>query len=332
MGTRTVLLIVIPAVVVGMALTSRAVADTTTATPQVTLVFSRTELSAADHSVGGERGSCQRDDRQIAPLDTVVAPYVAAHYLRVELVGSIETGPTTLSGHWCPHAGRSWGSSWADLTRLKAYGWTFITHSKSYATNWSALSAQQRWDETCGARNTIESHGLPGASGQFNWPNNTFDASVNDQYVRNCFSFSRGYGGGVTTAAQVAANDGRQSTIGVSGGHCNLTGLPCSTVNRVKAYTLPATVIHKMSVLQSGQWLNLQTYVLVTGKNPQYATNPTRWDCTASNPAYHWTNDVERYCWVDMQRVLASLSTNTRIQSNSPSGVAAAWGLPAPPQ
>ena len=46
--------------------------------PQVTLTFSRTELSAADHSSGGEGGTCTRDDEDIAPLDTVVAPFIAA--------------------------------------------------------------------------------------------------------------------------------------------------------------------------------------------------------------------------------------------------------------
>ena len=39
----------------------------------------------------------------------------------------------------------------------------------------------------------ITAHGLAGASGQFDWPNNSFNAAVNNPYVRNCFDFSRGY-------------------------------------------------------------------------------------------------------------------------------------------
>ena len=308
-------------------------ATPSTKPPEVTLIFSRTGLSAADHSSGGETGSCTRDDRNIAPLDTVVAPYVAANYPHVHLVGSIETGPTgNAAGHWCPHGGKSYGSSWADLTTLMHLGWSFIDHSSTYPTDWSSLTQQQLYDQTCGSRNVITNHGLPGANGQFDWPNNHFDATVNTNFVRKCFSFSRGYGSGVTTATQITNNNGQQSTRGASGGHCNVSGLPCTTVNTVKAYTLPSDVIAQMRSLQSGQWQNLQTYVLVTGKNPTYATNPTKWDCTNPDPRYHWTNDVERYCWNDMQTILAALNADPSVKSNSPAGVAADWRWPAPTQ
>jgi hypothetical protein len=308
--------------------------ETSTAEPQVTLVFSRTELSAADNSSGGETGTCTRDDDSIAPLDTVVAPYVAQNYPNVHLVGSIETAPTptTDTGHWCPHGGRTYGSSWSDLASLQTLGWTFIDHSATYATNWADLTPQQQYDQTCGSRDVITAHGLAGASGQFDWPNNKFDSTVNTQYVRKCFSFSRGYGSGVTTAAQVEANNGQQSTVGVSGGHCNVSGLPCSTVNTVKAYTLPSTIISKLHSLTNGQWLNLQTYLLVTGKSPAYSTNNTSWDCTNPDPRYHWTNDVERYCWSDMQTVLAAINSDTSAQMNSPANVASLWGFAPPPQ
>jgi hypothetical protein len=306
--------------------------QTSNAPPQVTLIFSRTELSASDQSSGGETGSCVRDDQDIAPLDTVVAPYVAENYPNVHLVGSIETGLTQDTGHWCPHHGESYGSSWSDLTALQSLGWTFIDHSASYATNWSSLTQQQQYDQTCGSRDVITAHGLSGASGQFDWPNNKYDSTVNTAFVRQCFSFSRGYGSGVTTAAQVEQNNGQQSTIGVSGGHCNVSGLACSTVNKVKAYTLPSTIIAQMHSLKPGQWQNLQTYVLVTGTNPAYSSNKTRWDCTNPDPRYHWTNDVERYCWSDMQTVLAALNADTSVQMNSPGGVAALWGWQPPPK
>jgi invasin-like protein len=303
--------------------------ETSDVPPQVTLTFSRTELSAADHFA---KGTCTRDDDDIAPLDTVVAPYIAQNFPNVHPVGSIETGPTQDTGHWCPHSGASYGTSWADLTALQNLGWSFIDHSATYPQSWTSLTAQQQYDQTCGSRDVITAHGLNGASGQFEWPNNVFSSAVNDQYVRRCFSFSRGYGTGVTTAAQVAANAGQNSTEGVSGGHCNVTGLTCSTVNNVKAYTLPSKIITQMQNLQPGQWLNLQTYVLVTGTSPTYATNKTQWDCTNADPRYHWTNDVERYCWSDMQTVLAALNADTNVVSNSASGVAAAWGLAPPSQ
>ena len=103
-------------------------------------------------------------------------------------------------------------------------------------------------------------------------------------------------------------------------------------MNTVKAYTLPSTIISKLHSLTNGQWLNLQTYLLVTGKSPAYSTNNTSWDCTNPDPRYHWTNDVERYCWSDMQTVLAAINSDTSAQMNSPANVASLWGFAPPPQ
>jgi len=94
--------------------------DATTAAPQLTIAFSRTPLSAADHSIGGENGTCLRDDRDIAPLDTIVAPYIATHYSRVHPVGSIETGPTRDTTPWCSHNGQTAATSWATARLLQS--------------------------------------------------------------------------------------------------------------------------------------------------------------------------------------------------------------------
>ena len=80
-----------------------ALSETSTVPPQVTLTFSRTELSAADHF---SKGTCIRDDDGIAPLDTVVAPYVAQNYPNVHLTGSIETSADTGHRALVPPRGR----------------------------------------------------------------------------------------------------------------------------------------------------------------------------------------------------------------------------------
>ena len=41
---------------------------------------------------------------------------------------------------------------------------------------------------------------------------------------------------------------------------------------------------------------------------------------------------MERYCWSDMQTVLAALNADASVKSNSPAGVATDWGLAPPPQ
>ena len=61
------------------------------------------------------------------------------------------------------------------------------------------------------------------------------------------------------------------------------------------------------TALEPGQDLNLQAYVLVTGTNPTYTTSKDRWDCTNPNPAYHWANDAERYCFADFQRIVMAI-------------------------
>lgn len=309
---------------------SGAVSAAVTPPPELSIMFSRTELSAADHSVGGEYGTCVRDDRNIAPLDTVIAPYIASHYPNIHpLVGSVETGHMTDQGYWCAHNGRSAAASWAAMSSLQSqYGWRFISASRTRVRNWSVLTPAQITAETCGSRDTILNHGLLGANGQYNWPDNRIDLAVQQQYIQKCFFFGRQYGSGITTPAWSLANSGLQLTRGIHGGHCTDTTQPCA--NGIgTAYLTPAAIIKKITSLKPGQWLSLQSYVLVTGTNPSYATNHNRWDCTSSNPARHWTNDVERYCWVDLQAILAAIPAGVHV--DAPDAVGTLWGIPTPP-
>jgi hypothetical protein len=330
---RVLALGLIPLTSAGAAIVSPVGAASAAATPppQLSIVFSRTELSAADHSVGGEYGTCVRDDRGIAPLDTVVAPFIASHYPNIHpLVGSVETGHMADSGTWCAHNGKTAAASWAAMQSLQAgYGWRFISASRTRVRVWTKLTPAQINAETCGSRDTIQSHGLLGAAGQYNWPNNVIDLTVQQQYVRQCFGFGREYGSGVTTPAWSQANSGLQLTRGIHGGHCTDATQPCSA-GIAAAYMTPNKVIGKIKALQPGQWLSIQSYVLVTGTKPAYATNQNRWDCTSANPARHWTNDVERYCWVDFQAILAAIPAT--VQVSAPDAVAAVWGMPPPPR
>ena len=330
---RVLALGLIPFTAAGAAIVSPvgAASAAATAPPQLSIVFSRTELSAADHSVGGEYGTCVRDDRGIAPLDTVVAPFIASHYPNIHpVVGSVETGHMPDSGYWCAHNGKTAAASWAAMQNLQArYGWRFISASRTRVRNWTKLTPAQVNAETCGSRDDLLNHGLLGAGGQYNWPDNRIDLTVQQQYIRQCFDFGREYGSGVTTLAWSQANSGLQLTRGVHGGHCTDTTQPCSA-GIAAAYMTPNKVIGKIKALTPGQWLSIQSYVLVTGTNPTYATNGNRWDCTSANPARHWTNDVERYCWVDYQAILAAIPAT--VQVNAPDAVAAVWGMPAPPR
>src|SRR3954453_8701745 len=157
--------------------------------PQLSIVFSRTELSAADHSVGGEYGTCVRDDRAIAPLDTVVAPFIASHYPTIHpLVGSVETGHMVDSGYWCAHNGKTAAASWASMQSLQAtYGWRFISASRTRVRDWTKLTAAQTSAETCGSRDDILGHGLLGAAGQKKLPGNPNSLTGEAKHDQQCF-------------------------------------------------------------------------------------------------------------------------------------------------
>src|SRR5262249_25144022 len=105
--------------------------------PFLTLLFSRTAVTAASN--------CVADDTGIVRLDPVVAPTLFARGLHP--TGTIETGPTQPSSLWCGHFKLQLYASW-DLERQLAssYGWTFGSHTKTYPDSlakWSALTPQQ---------------------------------------------------------------------------------------------------------------------------------------------------------------------------------------------
>ena len=73
--------------------------------------------------------------------------------------------------------------------------------------------------------------------------------------------------------------------------------------------------------------MTIQAYVLVTGTNPLYASSTIRWDCTSSNPALHWSNDNERYCYSDYKRIIAAVAAKG-IPTTDPLSVGVAFGRP----
>ncbi len=337
-GLRSDLISTDPATIAG--LTGRT-PQTTTPPPLVTVTMSRSEISAADHMVGREpTGTCVRDDQDVAPLDTQVLPWMSTNTPNVHLTGSVETGVTQDNADWCAHSGESLAASWSQLQAFQSqYGMRFISHSADYPLSWTqapkswtgTLADWQRY-ETCGSRDAITAHGLLGADGQFDWPAQQTDPTVLGDDVEACFDFNRTYQGtGVNTLAQVQSSNYQASTRQLLGGHCNIPGLTCDDVSPWR-YTVPRSVMTQIQSLQPGQDLNLQAYVLVRNTNPVYATNQDQWDCTAADPAYHWSNDVERYCWNDFKRIVQFLQTDPNVVVTDPKGVAVAWGMPPPAQ
>ena len=352
----------------GMLVTALAVAapakasvsaqDATTAPPMITIVMSRSEISAADNMIGSEpTGTCTQDNQNITPLPWVLK-WMSQNTPNVHLTGSVETATTKDTANWCAHYGRSLGPSWTQLQSFSSqYGMHFISHSADYPQVWSSVPAGwfdpyagaygstladwQNW-ETCGSRDAITAHGLLGALGQYDWPNQHVDATVDANDVSQCFYTERSYSPPlgstyVNTLASVQASpDAHTSyTRQLLGGSCSEVADPTNPCrNEIPGanwyYTPPRQIINLINSLKPGQAVNLQAYVLVTNTNPDYATNADRWNCTNPNPAYHWTNDAERYCFADFQRIVQALQNDPNVVVTDPQGVSVAWGLTPP--
>lgn len=277
--------------------------------PYLTLLFSRSEITAADNCVANDTG--------VARLDTVVAPEFARRGIKG--TGTVETGVTLQSAPSCLHWKETLAASWDQLAMLRdTYGWSFVSHSRSYAQNLGALSAQEQWNETCGSIQDLERHSQTRGDGLFAYPNNKWDLTVQTNMVSKCFAFGRRYGSGVTTKANGTTAPYWQSTRGISGGKCRDSARACSTMSTPTAYESPDAVAAAIRGLQPNQWLTLQTYLLVTGSRPGL------WDCTAPNWQDHWSNDAERYCWNDYQHILDAIPSGVVV--TDPKTVAQNWG------
>jgi hypothetical protein len=289
-----------------------------------TLYFSRSEITAAD--------GCAEDDTGIARLDTTVAPYLQS--LGMTGTGSLVTKKTQTTTNNCTHSGDSLTASWDQATSLaQTYGWSFVSATATYPGNISSLTPAEQQAQTCGSARTIAQHGLPGAHGLIAYPGaQGLPTAVQANDGAKCFAWGREYNkSGTTTAAMGTTPPFWQFTRAFNGGPCNDPTAPCYTITAKGSprYATPSQIIALVDKLQPGQWLSLQSYILVTGKNPPYLHNGTQWNCNSPNPNLHWTNDVERYCYNDFQQVVQAIAERGDITVTDPLTVGVAFGRPA---
>jgi hypothetical protein len=275
----------------------------------VTLLFSRSEITAADN--------CVPNDLGVVRLDSGVAPELARR--GISGTGTVETGVTAEHSEVCLHYKSSMGASWDELAQLRdSYGWSFVSHSRTYAKNLSTMTRDQQWNESCGSIQDLLAHGHTRGDGMFAYPHNTWSDDVQINVVSTCFAFARRFGTGPATRASVTTSPYYARTQQVGGGRCADSSLPCSTLNVPSVYRSPDTVRASLASLVPGNWFILQAYVLVTGSRPGH------WDCTSSDWRGHWTTDFERYCWSDYVKLLDAIPPGAIV--TDPKTVAEAWG------
>ena len=290
----------------------------------VTLFFSRSEITAGNN--------CLPDDQGIARLDTTVAPFLAS--MRMSATGSLVTAKTSKTAYECTHNGDSLSVSWTQATALaQTFRWRFVSATATYPFNLSRLTPTKARAETCGSANTLDRHGLPGAHGLIAYPGaQAPPTGIQATDGARCFAWGRIYDRSGTTLASAGTTPPFwQNTRVFNGGPCNDPSARCYTISSDGSlrYEEPSSYIAMIDALQPGQWLSLQAYVLVTGKNPPYTHNGTRWNCTSANPDLHWTNDVERYCYNDWRQIVHAVKARGNIVVTDPLTVGEAFGRPS---
>ncbi len=290
----------------------------------MTLLFSRTEMTAADNCVVNNTG--------IARLDTTVAPYLTS--LQMTGTGTLTTGPTKASALFCTHTNSSMTASWANATALtNQHNWSFTSHTATYPSNPGGFTPAESQAETCGSAQTLDSHGLHGGHGMISYPGaQSSPVTLQTDYGSTCFAWAREYGSSGTTLASAAGvRPYWQHTVATNGGPCNDSAASCYTIPATgsKRYQLPSKFIGYVNALDPGEWFTLQAYVLVTGRSPAYTSSPIRWDCRSVNVSRHWTNDNERYCYQDWQAIVRAIDAKPGVVVTDPLSVGIAFGRPA---
>jgi len=307
--------------------TAAGTATATTAPIYVTLLFSRSEVSAADN--------CVPNSTNVARLDSEIAPWLAQS--AITGTGTLQTASVEETTQHCTHHQGSLTASWADAKALSDRGWSFVSHTATYPGNMAALSPSQSYAETCGSAQTIDAHGLRGGHGLIAYPGaQPSPTALQTNYGQYCFSWGRQYGGNATTTAAAATTEPYwQNTGAPNGGPCNVRTAPCYSIAATGStrYATPARVLAKVAALQPGDWFTLQSYLEVKGVNPPYTSSPIRWDCRSADPNLHWSNDNERYCYRDWQVIVQKLMTLPNVVFTDPETVGVAFGrspTPAP--
>ena len=156
--------------------------------PFATILFSRTEITAADN--------CVPRDTNIARLDTAVAPYLKS--LGLTATGTLTPDRISQSTRRCVHYNDTMMGSWADAQSLSAnFGWTFVSHTADLPLSSGRSHGcpvgrgdlrQRQLHRRARATGRPRLHRLPGHSRGCQLPSRA-------DYGSKCFAWGRQYGG-----------------------------------------------------------------------------------------------------------------------------------------
>lgn len=230
------------------------------------------------------------------------------------------------TAHSC-NKGFQLNASWQDLVRLRdAYGWSAAVHHEPDGTDGTPLgemTLEDQVDATCGDLQRIQSRGFLDAWGLFAYAAGVTDATVQANVVSDCFAYGRRYDSGVNRKSEVKP-PWWIAAASVNGGYCNDPTAACFDLAITKEgyrYQMPDEIAARL-VPYGTTYTIIQFYRFVRGQN--LTGTGTRFDCSSPNPARHWTQLTEVYCYNDFLTAVRSIRTGVTV--TSPAAVANAWG------
>jgi len=232
----------------------------------------------------------------ITPTGTGSAQAVPVHFATVPgftpNTGSYPAGST--SGNIYP--------SFALLSCFRnAYGSEVgMDYGAVYPNSLAGETTTQVKQNTCDTEQAFINHGFYRSWGAFAYANGQASSTA-QSVIASCFGFGRVYGSGINSLSTLLNAPYTLHTLSLNGGSCNQSGLACSSVFQ-RTYVMPGTITNTL-VQGARVWSSIQFYHLVTGSRQ---TGNVTWDCTDSNPAYHWTSRGEFYCESDLKRALSN--------------------------
>jgi len=232
----------------------------------------------------------------ITPTGTGSAQAVPVHFATVPgftpNTGSYPAGST--SGNIYP--------SFALLSCFRnAYGSEVgMDYGAVYPNSLAGETTTQVKQNTCDTEQAFINHGFYRSWGAFAYANGQASSTA-QSVIASCFGFGRVYGSGINSLSTLLNAPYTLHTLSLNGGSCNQSGLACSSVFQ-RTYVMPGTITNTL-VQGARVWSSIQFYHLVNGSRQ---TGNLTWDCTNSNPAYHWTSRGEFYCESDLKRAVSN--------------------------
>lgn len=219
-------------------------------------------------------------------------------------------------------------SDWSDIqTLVNQYAWGVTSAGLTYSNVGTMTEAQQEAD-VCGSLPVFASYGL-NANGLFDYPNNSWNTTVQNEVTSTCFDFGRTYKSAINTEAKQVPF-GLQGTASITGGMCIAGTANCTQPGPIagqkgKTYINPVPIETQLATEKSNTWLSFQFYKLVSGAGSDGIFS---WDCSSSDPTQHWTSQPEIYCQDDFDAILSAIPGGSIV--TSPASVAIAWGIGQP--